>query len=101
MWEGNPRTRYHITTPSQQPLIEPLDIKHINTYFEGRGESDPSPFTPNSNWTPPLMELPEKIKKIKEDYENFHAKFKCSFPKPNLTKAEFEALIHYAQIDPL
>lgn len=65
----------------------------IAAYFEGKGDSNPPPFTPKSDWTSPLLKLPENIKEIiEQDIQYFDTKFKISRTKPNLTKVETEAL---------
>lgn len=44
----------------------------IAAYFEGKGDTDPPPFTPKSNWTPPWTNVPVDIKKIiQKDLEHF------------------------------
>lgn len=65
----------------------------IAAYFEGKGDSDPPPFTPKSHWTPPLVNLPDNIKNIiQQDIQYFDKKFKIHSTKPNLSKAEVNAL---------
>lgn len=65
----------------------------IAAYFEGKGDSDPPPFTPISDWTPSWNNLPLEIKTIiQNDLEYFDSKFKIKSIKPNLTKLEIEAL---------
>lgn len=65
----------------------------IAAYFEGKGDSDPPPFTPKSDWTPPLVNLPDNIKNIiQRDIQCFDNKFKIHPTKPNLSQAEVDAL---------
>lgn len=65
----------------------------LAAHFEGKGDSDPPPFTPKSDWTPPLVNLPVNIKNIiQQDLRYFDSKFKISINKPNLTREEVEAL---------
>lgn len=64
----------------------------IAAYFEGKGDSDPPPFTPISDWTPSWNNLPLEIKTIiQNDLEYFDSKFKIKSIKPNLTNLEIEA----------
>lgn len=64
----------------------------IAAYFEGKGDSEPPPFTPESDWTPPLTNLPINIQKIIQwDREYFDSKFKISTVKPNLSRSQVEA----------
>lgn len=65
----------------------------LAAHFEGKGDSDPPPFTPKSDWTPPLVNLPVNIKCIiQQDLRYVHSNFKISIIKPNLTRTEVEAL---------
>ena len=65
----------------------------IAAYFENKKDSDPPPFTPKSDWTPPLGRLPDNIKEIiKQGLEYFDNQFKINRIKPNLTQEEVKAL---------
>ena len=88
--KGSNKNVFHSTRFDLQQYHRKLKIA---AYFEGKDDSDPPPFTPKSDWSPPLLKLPEIVKKIIQlDIQYFHTKFKISRIKPNLTKAEIEAL---------
>lgn len=65
----------------------------LAAHFEHKKESDPPPFTPKSEWSPPEGKLPPEVLKIIEaDIRDFDRKFTIHRVQPNLNKENVEAL---------
>lgn len=62
-------------------------------YYGDKDESEPRPFIPKSNWSPPLSQLPPQVTDlVKADYEFFHNQLYIDRINPNLLKVETKAL---------
>lgn len=62
-------------------------------HYGDKDESEPRPFTPKSDWSPPLSQLPPPVTTlVRADYEFLHNQFHINHIKPNLLKEETKAL---------
>lgn len=65
----------------------------LAAFYGDKTETEPQPFTPKSEWSPSIAQLPPQIGTlIKADYEYFHNQFHVERIKPNLTTEETRAL---------
>lgn len=62
-------------------------------FYRDKTNSEPRPFTPKSDWSPPIGQLPPQVLTlVKADHEYFQNQFRVDHIKPNLTSEETKAL---------
>lgn len=62
-------------------------------HYGEKSDAEPQPFTPKSEWSPPLGQLPQEVSTlVKADYEYFNNHFHIGHVKPNLNVDEIKAL---------
>lgn len=65
----------------------------LAAYFQKETDSDPPPFTPKSDWVPPMDKLPMELHTLLEKVlKYFNEHFRPSPEEPNLTPEEVKAL---------
>lgn len=78
-------------------LLSDLQVFHrrimLASYFEGKQSKEPIPFTPKSNWTPHINQLPAPIRKFVTANHYAYKTLNWQIQQhPNLTPAELQAL---------
>jgi len=65
----------------------------LAVHYKDKRQSEPQPFTPKSDWSPPAGQLPPQVlTMIDDDLDYFHNSFNINKIRPNLSTEEAKAL---------